>query len=37
MTPQDVQLVAEQLSIIQFGLSALLNMAAFAAGLLVFN
>jgi hypothetical protein len=37
VTPQDVQLVAEQLSVIQFGLSALLNLLAFAAGLLVFQ
>lgn len=37
MTPTDVQLVAEQLAVVQFGLSVLVNMVAFAAGLLVFQ
>lgn len=37
MTPQEVLLVAEQLAALQFALSALLNLTAFVAGLLVFQ
>lgn len=37
MSPQEVVLVAEQLGALQFALSALLNLVAFVAGLLVFQ